>query len=607
MNQEVNPEEIFLDSSNLPNFDNDQFEGRIIKPISRKSVIFVGAIFVIAGLIFFGKALSLQVLNGEKYKQIAENNRLNHNFIFAERGAIRDRNGNLLAWNEVDPTQTDYSLRKYTDLSGFYSLLGYVKYPRKDKSGFYYNTELSGEEGIEKYYSDVLKGQNGLKLIETDAKGKLTEGTVVRPAENGQDLKISIDKDVQAELYKSMKATADVSKFRGGVGLIMDIETGEILADVSFPEFDSNIMSDGKDQDTIKSYFSNTANPFLDRVSSGLYAPGSIMKPFFAFGALEEDIITEDKKILSTGELRFPNPYKPGEYTVFKDWKAHGYTNMREAIAVSSDVYFYQIGGGFKDQKGLGIDRIDYYARLFGFGEGLDRGFYSGKSGNIPNPAWKAKTFKGDIWRIGDTYNTAIGQYGFQITPIQALRAAGAIASNGNLVEPTILSKETQKAVANYYEIGNNKIKISAKDEAHFKVVQEGMRMTVTQGTMQSLNLPNIKIAGKSGTAQLGTNNQFINSWSIGFFPYDKPKYAFAILLEKAPSTAHSGAAASVRTFFEWLSIYKRQYIDGGVSKPAVVPKADTKTSTSTSAGSSTIGQPIPELPIDPGLSDIER
>lgn len=573
MNKEVNPEEIFLDSSNLPNFDNDQFEGRIIKPISRKAVVFIGSIFLIMGVVFAVKATTLQLVDGEKYKQIAENNRLNHNYIFAERGAIIDRKGELLAWNEIDPKQTDYSLRKYIEAPGFSSLLGYVKYPRKDKSGFYYNTELSGQEGIESYYSSVLQGENGLKLAETDARGKLTQEMVIRPPIKGEDIKISIDKDVQEQLYLSMKAVADRSGFRGGVGLIMDIESGEMLAAVSFPEFDSNVMTEGVDQEKIKGYFSNSANPFLDRISSGLYTPGSIMKPFFAFGALEEDIISPNKKILSTGEMRYPNPFKPGEYTVFKDWKAHGYTDMREAIAVSSDVYFYQVGGGFQDQKGLGIDKIDYYSRLFGFGESLDKGFFAGKKGLIPTPTWKEKTFDGDIWRIGDTYNTSIGQYGYQITPIQAVRATAALANNGTLVEPTLLTKEAQEEIGDSFDTNYQKIKISTKDEDHFQIVREGMRLAVTNGTMVALNLPGIKIAGKTGTAQLGTRNQFINSWAVGFFPYEKPKYAFAILLERAPNNAVAGAAPSVRHFFEWLALYKREYVDGGPSKSIPINK----------------------------------
>ncbi len=611
MNKEVHPEEIFLDSSNLPNFDNDQFEGRIIKPISRKSVFFIGAIFLIMGFVFVSKAASLQIIDGDKYKQIAENNRLNHNYIFAERGAIIDRKGELLAWNEIDPKQGDYSLRKYIQEPGFSSLLGYVKYPRKDKAGFYYNTELSGQEGVESYYSSVLAGENGLKLAETDARGKLTQEMVIRPPVKGDDVKISIDKDVQAQLYKSMKATADKSGFRGGVGLIMDIETGEMLAAVSFPEFDSNVMTEGVDQEKIKGYFNNSANPFLDRISSGLYTPGSIMKPFFAFGALEEDIISPNKKILSTGEMKYPNPFKPGEFTIFKDWKAHGYTDMREAIAVSSDVYFYQVGGGFQDQKGLGIAKIDSYARLFGFGETLDKGFFSGKKGLIPTPEWKERTFKGDIWRIGDTYNTSIGQYGFLVTPIQAVRATAALANGGTLVEPTLLTKEAQDKFGDEYDTDYQKIKISTKDEEHFEIVREGMRLAVTNGTMGVLNLPNLKIAGKTGTAQLGTQNQFINSWSVGFFPYEKPKYAFAILLERAPNNAVAGAAPSVRHFFEWLALYKREYIDGKPSKTIPINADPVVSSSSTPASSTDIeitpGVPIVNDEIFGTISDIER
>ena len=178
---------------------------------------------------------------------------------------------------------------------------------------------------------------------------------------------------------------------------------------------------------------------FLEGALDGLYMPGSIVKPFIASAALTEKIITPEKSILSIGSISIPNPYNPDKESVFKDWKAHGYVNMREAIAVSSDVYFYEIGGGFGDQPGLGIARIKQYLELFGFGKADDNNFLLDVKGTIPDPAWKAQVFDGEPWRIGDTYNTSIGQYGMQVTPMQALRATAAIANGGFLVDPTLL------------------------------------------------------------------------------------------------------------------------------------------------------------------------
>lgn len=147
---------------------------------------------------------------------------------------------------------------------------------------------------------------------------------------------------------------------------------------------------------------------------------------------------------MSTGSISLENPYVPGTYSVFRDWKAHGWTDMREAIAVSSDVYFYAVGGGFEDQIGLGIERIVNYMEIFGIGEKTGVNFYDDLSGTIPSPSWKEEVFR-EPWRIGDTYITSIGQYGFRVTPLQMLKAVSSIANNGVMVTPKILMDEETK------------------------------------------------------------------------------------------------------------------------------------------------------------------
>lgn len=574
---EIDPDEIFIDSSNLPDFDTDQFEGQIEKPISKNSIRIAGIIFSCIALFFIYKIATLQVVSGERYRKISENNRLHHSLLFAERGAVTDREGKLVAWNEIDPTQSDFSLRSYAPDSGIHNLVGYVKYPKKDKFGFYYNTEFSGADGVEKFFNDLLSGDNGLKITETDALGKTLSESVVRPPKKGDNISLSVHLGAQKAMYDSISEIARRSGFVGGAGIVMDVKSGEVLVSVSNPEYDSNVLTDGKNVEKINGYLQNKNNPFLDRVSSGLYTPGSILKPIFALAALVEGVITPEKQIESIGELKVPNPYRPGEFTVFKDWKAHGYTDMREAIAVSSDVYFYQIGGGFPGQKGLGIDNIDKYSLMFGFGDTLEGTFFSGKKGVIPTPEWKKLNFNGDIWRVGDTYNTAIGQYGFQVTPIQAVRATAALANSGTLLTPTLVSEKTKKELlgksgsersgeseiteAEYRAIHTESKKIPITQEAYYRVVREGMRQTVTDGTMRLLNVPYVKVAGKSGTAQLGVSKKQINSWAVGFFPFESPRYAFAVLLERGPNTATEGGTAAMALWLDWMNVYANDYL----------------------------------------------
>jgi penicillin-binding protein 2 len=204
---------------------------------------------------------------------------------------------------------------------------------------------------------------------------------------------------------------------------------------------------------------------------------------------------------------------------------------MRKAIAVSSNVYFYQIGGGFGDQKGLGIANIEKYSELFGIGEKTGINISGELAGTVPSIEWKLKNFRGDPWRLGDTYHTAIGQYGFQVTPIQMLRAVAGIASRGTLVTPTILKNATNAPVA--------MTKLPFTD-TQYNVVHDAMRMTVTEGTASALNNPNILVAAKTGTAQIKGNTR-VNSWAIGFFPLEHPRFAFTVLMEDGPKVS-SGA-----------------------------------------------------------------
>ena len=292
----------------------------------------------------------------------------------------------------------------------------------------------------------------------------------------------------------------------------------------------------------------------LNRAVGGLYTPGSIVKPVFAIAALQEKIISPEKAILSTGKLVLPNPYNPDNPSIFRDWTVHGWVDMRTAIAVSSDEYFYTIGGGFQGQRGLGIAKIDEYSRLFGMEEKTGIDLKGEVEGVIPTPQWKERIFgEDDPWRIGNTYHTSIGQFGFQMTPLQAVRFTAAIANNGKLLKPQLLASST----AQFREIDI--------PEAYFQIAREGMRMAVISdrpdATVKALNIGGIQISAKTGTAQLGYNNEFMNSWSVGYWPADNPKYAYAVVLEKAPAGTNSGAAPGLQPFFYWLIANHPEYI----------------------------------------------
>ena len=558
----VEPDEIFLDSKNLENFNRQQFEGRIEKPIPRITINILGTFFLFIVIIFGVRLTYLQIQNGDAYRKRSDNNILQKVNIFTERGLIYDRNGKELVWNEKDnsqplPTTTDaipeenLSYTRSYITPGFSHILGYVGYPTKDSKGNYWQTDFIGKDGLEKEYNDKIKGVNGSKIIEVNAQGIVHSENIINTPERGSDLKTSLDSRIQTQLFTFIKNLSLSNNFSGGAGVIMNAQNGEILTSTSYPEYDSGVLSLGKDSSKIKSYLSDKRKPFLDRTVSGLYTPGSIVKPFFALGALAEGVIDQYKQILSTGSISIPNPYFPNQKTVFKDWRANGWTNMAEALAVSSDVYFYEIGGGFENQKGLGIANIEKYAKLFGFGEQTGVDLPDEAKGTIPSPEWKALNFKGDAWRIGDTYHTAIGQYGFQVTPMEMAKAVSAIANNGKLLTPHFMLNDTEK---------ENQFTTVDLPKEYFDVVHGGMRQAVTSGTATSLNVPYVEVAVKTGTAQLGVAKNKVNSWVIGFLPYENPKYAFAIMMEAGPSTNGVGASSIMRQLLDWMSINTPEY-----------------------------------------------
>lgn len=533
--KELAPDEIFLDSSNLPQFDTTRLEGRLEKPVSERT--FAGIMIVVTLILvaFIGQAANLEIIQGESYAAQSENNRLRPEIIFAKRGAILDRTGAVLVENA--PTEAGFIGRSYKS-PGFGHLLGYVSYPKKDSSGNYYDTEVTGLAGVESTFDEQLGGENGLFLIEEDALGEVKSEGSVKAAVDGTPVTLSVDARVQQAFYESVKEVADRIPYKGGAGAIMDVHTGELIALVSYPEYNPNILSLGQPRDVIAGYTTDPREPYLDRPVTGLYTPGSIVKPMLAAGAYNDRIITPEKIIVSTGSISVPNPYDPSNPTIFRDWKALGAMNMRSAIAYSSDVYFYTIGGGFGDQKGLGIDRLNYWYKAFGFGTPTDIELAGEESGFIPSQAWKEETYD-EPWRIGNTYHTAIGQYAVQVTLLEALRATAAIANGGKLMSTTILKDGP---------IRGETIAISQEG---LKIAREGMRMGVTEGTSVGLNsLSFLNASGKTGTAQLGANNEWYNTWAVGFWPHNNPKYAYAVVMERAPAgTAIGGIYVMHQTF----------------------------------------------------------
>lgn len=542
---EIAPDEIFLDSSNTPDFDRARFEGRLEKPLSHGTFVWLAATLALLVSILAVRSWNLQVTNGAVYAAESAHNSLESTTIFAPRGVISDLHGIILAENVGRPDGTIGRTYPFPSLS---HVVGYVSYPKKDAKGIYYDTSVTGITGLEAEYDSLLAGKNGQMLTETDALGRVrSEGSIV-PAKEGKPLQLSIDANLQQHLERAIADTARAHNFIAGSGVIMDVQTGAVRALVSYPSYDSNVMSDGGPSAVIAAYNTNPGRPFLDHAVQGVYAPGSIVKPFVAAGALADGIITPNTIIDDPGFISIPDPYRPGNVFTYKGWKALGPMDVKSAIAWSSDIFFYTVAGGFGSQKGLGIDRLEDWYRQFGLGSPTGIALPGEASGLIPNPAWKKSVFN-EPWYLGDTYFTAIGQYSVQVTPLQMARATATVANGGKLFTPTLLAGE----MSSYTTV--------PVDTATLAVVRAGMRQTVTSALAGALNLPYVTVAAKTGTAETGVRNQYDNSWVEGFFPYDHPRYAFTVVLERGPAGTGSQAVNAMRKFFDALYAEGSSYV----------------------------------------------
>ena len=549
---EIAPDEIFLDASNAPAFDRARFEGRLEKPLSPGMFFSLAGVLAFCMLVLIVRAWNLQIVNGAAFAKESAYNSLEVKTLFAPRGIITDMHGTVLVENVEnpdDPPGQGSQKRNYL-LPALGQIIGYVSYPKKDAKGIYYDLNETGIAGLEAQYDSFLAGKNGQLLTETDVVGNIrSEGTIVR-AEEGKTLQLSIDAALEKPFARAIKDTASSYHFIAGSGVIMDVKSGVVRAIVSYPSYDPNVLANGGPSSVIASYSTDPGRPFLDHAIQGVYAPGSIVKPLIAAGALTDGLITPHTIINDLGFISIPDPYHPGKEFIYKGWKVLGPVDVRKAIAWSSDIFFYTVGGGFESQKGLGIDRLGYWYRQFGLGSptGID---LSGEAkGLIPSPEWKKKVFN-ESWYLGDTYFTAIGQYAVQVTPLQMVRAIAAVANDGKLLTPTLLANQ----IPSYTSV--------PVGTAALKVVREGMRQAVTSALASALNLPYVRVAAKTGTAQTGTRNQYDNSWVVGFFPYDSPQYAFAVVLERGPSGSGSQAVNVMRDLFDSLYLANSPYVGG--------------------------------------------
>lgn len=406
--------------------------------------------------------------------------------------------------------------------------------------------ELIGKGGIESQYDSQLRGTGGKKIIEVDAAGHETKVRLVEEPREGAGITLTIDGELQRVAYETLDHYTVHA--RGASIVILDPRDGAVRALISYPGFDSNQFGYSLTQKKFNAILNDPLKPLFNRAIAGEFPPGSTVKPLFAAAALQENLIDPNKKIYDGGFIEIPNPYKPGEKTVFPDWRKHGWINFYDALALSANVYFYMIGGGYQDQQGLGIDRLKKYALAFGLGSTLGIDLPGERPGLIPDPEWKKKAEPNNpIWRIGDTYHVSIGQGGVKTTPLQMAALTAALANEGKLYQPHILDTMSQDGVEQHAEprlIREGMVGPYALEQVH-----RGMRQTVTTGTAHLLNTLSITAAAKTGTAQAGSGMP--HAWVTVFAPAEDPEIAIVVMVE------HAGEGATIavpitRDILDW-------------------------------------------------------
>ena len=424
-------------------------------------------------------------------------------------------------------------IREYQDGQVFSHLIGYtgkITAEELKTSENYSITDYVGRDGLEKSYEEILRKNPGKLQIERDVFGNIISKEIISQPESGKSLVLYLDSELQKKTEEELKLGLQETGAKKGAAVAIDPKTGGVLALVSLPDFDNNLFSQKISVEEWEKIYNDPLMPLFNRVVSGQYAPGSTIKPLIASGALEEKIISPQKKINCQGFIEVPHQYLPEITYKFQDWEIHGQTDLRKALAESCNVYFYTLGGGYKDQPGLGPSRIKKYLELFGWNQSTGIDIPGEEKGLIPSPSWK-KENKKENWWDGDTYHLAIGQGDILVTPLQVATAFSAITNGGTLFKPQIVQKIVDKEKNLIEEIKPEIIRENFIKPENLQIVREGMRGAVTYGTSTSLNTLPVKAAAKTGTAETPKEDYYHN-WITVFAPYDDPQIVLTIMME---------------------------------------------------------------------------
>ena len=424
----------------------------------------------------------------------------------------------------------------------------------KDKQDSYGYNDIIGKTGIEYVYEDYLKGKNGTRQIDMSVNGTATDEYISKEATAGSNVVLTIDANLQKVTEQALKSNIEKIKNGGfseksnadaGAVAVMNVNTGEVLALASYPDYEPQLFAEGISTEKYNEYTNSNLKPLFNRAISGAYAPGSTFKMVTAIAGLESNKITPSEKINDTGV--YPRGYNPVCWYWSSYHRGHGYLNVSEAIKHSCNYFFYETG------YRIGIDTLSKYASYFGLGKKTGIELPGEVSGDLATRQ-KAESNKQE-WYIGDTLSAAIGQSYNNFTPIQMAKYISMLVNGGNPVDVSIVksiinSDGTEVSKQEIQEAANKKLNISSEKtenlnmkKENINAVLEGMKGVTSEsgGTAYStFRNFNIEVGGKTGSAQAGNKT---NAWFVGFAPFDNPEIAVVVLVENG---GHGGYTAEV-------------------------------------------------------------
>jgi len=436
-------------------------------------------------------------------------------------------------------------IRNYIETASFSHITGYVGDITAEESKILYNkgyntNALIGKAGIEKQYDEILRGKDGMIYRTVDASGRYIENTEkIEVPKTGKNLVLTIDSSIQKLAEKALGE-------RIGAAVVLKPHTGEVLAMVSYPYFDQNVFIEGSSNSSYRSLLIDERDPLLNRVVNARYPPASTFKVIMSTAIINEKVFPVSKKVECPGEIKYGDRLfrchirKPG----------HGYLNLKGGLVHSCDVYFWVVCRDY-----LGVDKIMEYAKRFGFGSSSEIDLPSQTLGFVPSQAWKERT-RHEKWSSGDTMNISIGQGFMLASPLQVANMGAMVLNDGIIYKPHLLKKIVEPSTGEVIEEVEREV--LRRENIHpsvFAQVRDAMRAVITEGEARiPMNNPYFKLAGKTGTAEVGLNDRW-HSWMLSYGPYDanvEEMVLVAVIVE-------------ARNKWEWWAPYASNIILQGV------------------------------------------